>query len=249
MTRIRTTLALSALLLASPALAWIPQLEEVSAKAVIDSAYGRRDPVQTYQTADLSVQDGKFRAASVRAFDGGDACLSSWLAAPTDPAQGSRPLSLTLSGQADGLNFQAVQARDNFRTLTVPGALAVTPGRLPDGQLRLDLIVSGLKDIKQRGAYLVRLRGPDGKLVAPTRSSYVDDWKPVTATPATATPAPAAAPATPTPAQGPLTGTLVYYFEPLKAGLNANDKVEVLVRTEADTSCAYAVAFDLGSFY
>jgi hypothetical protein len=241
----RTMLALSALLLATPALAWIPKLEEVSARAVIDGAYGRRDPVQTYLAADLNVEGGKFRAATVRAFDGGDACLNSWLAAPGDPAQGSRPLSLTLSGQADGLSFQAVQARDSFKNLTVPEGLAATTGRLPDGQLRLDLVVSGLKDIKQRGAYLVRLRGPDGKLVAPARSSYVDDWKPVVPAPA----AGGAAATTPAATQGPLTGTLVYYFEPLKAGLNANDKVEVLIRTEADTACAYAVAFDLGSFY
>ncbi|WP_424949604.1 hypothetical protein [Deinococcus sp.] len=219
------------LLVSAPALAWIPKLDDSTAKNVIDAAYGRRDALSTYLTADLSVQNGKFKTdGAVKVFDGGDACLLDWLAAPTAfEKSGSRPTSLTLSGQADQLSFQAAAARDAFKNLSVADALKDPASRLPDGQLRLDLVVAGLADLKQRAAYLVRLKGPDGKLLSPVRSSYVNDWKPG--------------------ADGRQGGTLVYYFEPQKNGINANDKVDVLARTEAENNCAYAVNFDLGQFY
>ena len=219
------------LLTSAPALAWIPKLDDSTAKSVIDAAYGRRDPLLTYVNADLSVQDGKFKSdGAVRAFDGGDQCVSDWLAAPTAyDKSGSHPSSLTFSGQADQLSFQAAAARDNFKNLSVADALKDSASRMPDGQLRLDIAVAGLKDLKQRSAYLVRLKGPDGKLIAPVKSSYVNDWKADVA--------------------GLFGGTLVYYFEPAKSGVNANDKVDVLIRTEAESSCAYAVTFDLGQFY
>ena len=254
----------AALLTSAPALAWIPKLDDSTAKNVIDAAYGRRDALPTYLTADLGVQDGKFRSGTVKAFDGGDACVSDWLAAPTAyDKSGSRLGSLTLSGQADQLSFQAGAARDSFKNLTAADALKDSASRLPDGQIRLDLVVTGLADLKQRAAYLVRLKGPDGKLLAPVKSSYVNDWKPMN--PANA-PVAATASTTATTTtngntttatttvqavqpQGPFTGTLVYYFEPTKVGINANDKVDILVRTEAESGCAYAVNFDLGQFY
>ena len=255
----------AALLTTAPALAWIPKLDDSTAKNVIDAAYGRRDALPTYLTADLGVQDGKFKSGTVTAFDGGDACVADWLAAPTTyDKSGSRLGSLTLSGQADQLSFQAGAARDSFKNLTAADALKDSASRLPDGQIRLDLVVAGLADLKQRSAYLVRLKGPDGKLLAPVKSSYVNDWKPMNPTNA-----PVAATASTTAStttngstttttatttvqaaqpQGPFTGTLVYYFEPTKSGINANDKVDILVRTEAG-NCAYAVNFDLGQFY
>jgi hypothetical protein len=266
----------SVLLTSAPALAWIPKLDDSTAKNVIDAAYGRRDALPTYLTADLGVQDGKFKSGAVTAFDGGDACVADWLAAPTAyDKSGSRLSSLTLSGQADQLSFQAGAARDSFKNLTAADALkafnagflpnaaneygtkvvvksestatqagntssttttttaSVQPqgqiASLPDGQIRLDLVVAGLADLKQRAAYLVRLKGPDGKLLAPVKSSYVNDWK--------------------ADSGGRFGGTLVYYFEPTKAGVNANDKIDILVRTEAESNCAYAVNFDLGQFY
>ena len=220
----------AALLICAPALAWIPKLDDSTAKSVIDAAYGRRDALPTYLTADLGVQDGKFRSGTVKAFDGGDACVTDWLAAPTAyDKSGSRLGSLTLSGQADQLSFQAGAARDSFKNLTTADALKDSASRLPDGQIRLDLVVAGLADLKQRAAYLVRLKGPDGKLLAPVKSSYVNDWK--------------------ADSGGRFGGTLVYYFEPTKAGINANDKIDILVRTEAESNCAYAVNFDLGQFY
>ena len=222
-------LVLLTALSSGPALAWVPKLEEQSAKTVIDSAYGRRAAVPTFSTLDLSVDGGKFKApdGSVKVFDGGDTCLSSWLSAPGDYSQGSRIASLTLSGQADQLLYQAQDARDNFKNLTVQDALAPAEGRLPDGQLRIDIAVKGLGDLQQRSAYQVRLKGPDGKLLAPTRFSFVNDWKAADG--------------------GKQAGTLVYYFEPLKAGLNANDKIDLLLRNEQG-SCAYDFVLDLSKF-
>ncbi|GAA5512644.1 hypothetical protein Dcar01_01362 [Deinococcus carri] len=218
-------------LLSAPALAWVPKLEETTAKNVIDGAYGRRDPVPTYQTLDLTVKDGKFAAGdgAVKVFDGGDKCLADWIAAPTDFKGGSRPASVTVSGQADQLYFQAQDARDNFRNLSAEGALGtdLAGKRLADGLLRVDVNVRGLPTEKARDAYLVRLKAPDGKMLAPTRKSYVSDFKQD---------------------GGTWSGTLVYYFEPLKSGIGASDKVDLLLRTEADTNCAYSVGLDLGSF-
>ncbi|UBV43002.1 hypothetical protein LAJ19_01895 [Deinococcus taeanensis] len=243
-------------LLCAPAHAWVPQLEDTTARNVIDGVYGRRDPVPTYLTVDLSVKDGTFAAGkdAVTAFDGGAACVADWLAAPTNYARGSRPASLTVSGQADQLYFQAQDARDSFRNLSVKDALSdgYASKRLPAGQLRVDLAVRGLPSEKARGAYLVRLRGPDGKLIAPVKSTYVNDWKPLApvsgaAGAATGT-APVPAQAGAASAPGPVQGTLVYYFEPLKAGLGASDTLSLLVRTEADSDCAYAVPLDLSTF-
>ncbi|MCP2014925.1 hypothetical protein L1280_002077 [Deinococcus sp. HSC-46F16] len=227
----KTALLSLAVLLSAPALAWVPKLEETTAKTVIDGAYGRRDAVATYQTIDLNVKDGQFvsGAGAVKAFDGGDKCVADWLTAPTDFKAGSRPLAVTASGQADQLYFQAVEARDSFKNLSAADALGadLAGKRLADGLLRVDLQVRGLPTEKARDAYLVRLRGADGKLVAPARRSFVNDWKQDA---------------------GTWAGTLVYYFEPLKAGLGASDKAELLIRTEADTNCAYSVTLDLGSF-
>ena len=228
----RFTLFLTlAALLAAPAHAWVPKLEDTTARNVIDGAYGRCDPVPTYLITSLKVKDGQFEAGegAVTAFDGGAACVSDWLAAPQDYARGSRPVTLTASGQADQLFFAAQDARDNFRNLSVKDALSeeFTSKRLPDGQLRIDIAVQGLPSEKARAAYLVRLKGADGKLIAPMKSTYVNDFKQE---------------------GGTWSGTLVYYFEPLKAGLGASDTVNLLLRTEADTSCAYSIPVKLGDF-
>lgn len=256
-------------LLSGPALAWVPQLEETVAKNVIDGAYGRRAPVPTYLTVDLNVKDGQFVAGpdTVKAYMGGPACVAGWLAAPTDYSVGSRVTALTVSGQADQLFFQAQDARDSFKNLSAADALGeqYASKRLPNGELRVDVSVSGLPTELARSAYLVRLRGKDGALVAPTRATYVNDWKPMNVPQTAPVTASATTNATSTtdgqttttnaqttvttaPAKGPYQGTLVYYFAPLKAGLGAGDRVELLIKTEADTDCAYSVAVDLGKF-
>lgn len=228
----RKLLLLSAtVLLSAPAFAWVPKLDDATAKAVIDGAYGRRDAVTTYMTVDLSVKDGKFAAGDgvVKAVDGGDACVSDWLANPTDLSKGSRLTGLTLSGQADQLYFQAQDARDSFKNLSSADALGgdYAAKRLGDGELRIDLAVRGLPSEKARDAYTVRLRAADGKLLAPARKSFVNDWKQD---------------------GGAWTGTLVYYFKPAESGIGPNDKATLLVRTEADSSCAYGIELDLSKF-
>ena len=149
---------------------------------------------------------------------------------PAGPAGGSRPTALLISGQADQLVAQARQAAGEFKNLSAAQAMGETyaKDRLPDGELRLDISVRGLPSEKSRDAYMVRLRAGDGRLVAPTRRSYVNDFKEG--------------------ADGLWTGTLVYYFRPLEANVGASDAVEVLFRTEADTDCAYGVPLNLGSF-
>ncbi|MFC4426899.1 hypothetical protein [Deinococcus navajonensis] len=215
----------------APAQAWVPALDEPAARMVIDGVYGRRDAVATYLTVDLNVKAGQFVAGkeAVRVFDGGEGCLTDWLMAPLDFTRGSRPATVTVSGQADQLAYQAAEARDRFRNLSAAEALGpeLATARLSAGQLRVDINVRGLPSERARGAYQVRLKGTDGKLIAPRRASYVNDFKEEA---------------------GSWSGTLVYYFEPLGAGLKATDRTELLLRTEADTACAYSVPLDLGSF-
>ncbi|MHA0035192.1 hypothetical protein [Deinococcus sp. PESE-13] len=220
-------------LLSAPAFAWVPKLDDATAKNVIDGAYGRRDLPSTYLTVDLGVKDGQFVSGpeSVKVFDGGAQCVTDWLAAPGDFSKGSRLGSVTASGQADQLYFQATDARDNFKNLSAADALGadLSKARLADGELRVDIAVRGLPSEKARDAYLVRMRSADGKkLVAPSRRSYVNDFKQDEG--------------------GKWSGTLVYYFKPLEAGVGASDRVDLLVRTEADTNCAYNVALNLASF-
>lgn len=229
----RKSLLLAAtVLLSAPAFAWVPKLEETTAKNVIDGAYGRRDLVPTYQTVNLKVENGQFVSGpeSVKVFDGGAQCVTDWLAAPANFAQGSRPVSVTASGQADQLYFQAVTARDAFKNLSAADALGaeLAQARQADGELRIDIAVQGLPSEKARDAYLVRLRAADGKMVAPARRSYVNDFA--------------------ADAAGKWSGTLVYYFRPLDSGVGASDKVDLLLRTEADSNCAYSVGLNLASF-
>ena len=219
-------------LLSAPAFAWVPKLEETTAKNVIDGAYGRRDAVNTFMTLDLTVKDGKFAAGDglVKAFDGGEACVADWLAKPGDYDKGSLINTITVSGQADQLYFQAQDARDSFKNLTVADALGaeLAGKRIADGELRVDVNVRGLPSEKARDAYMVRLKGPDGKMIAPARKSYVNDFKQDA---------------------GTWSGTLVYYFKPLEVGIGASDKAEFLLRNEnGDSNCAYSVTFDLGKF-
>ena len=219
-------------LLSAPALAWVPKLEETTARNVIDGAYGRRDAPATFMTLDLNVKDGKFVAGDglVKAFDGGDACVADWIARPTDYTKGSRINTITVSGQADQLYFQAQDARDNFKNLTVADALGaeLAGKRIADGELRVDVNVRGLPSEKARDAYMVRLKGPDNKMIAPARKSFVNDFKQDA---------------------GTWTGTLVYYFKPLEVGIGVSDKAEFLLRNEnGDSNCAYSITFDLSKF-
>lgn len=224
---------LAATLLSGPALAWVPALDASSAKTVIDSAYNRAaTPVNTFLSVDLVVKNGQFAAGegAVKVFDGGDACLSNWKQNPTDYAKyGSRPSNVTLTGQADELFLQAQQARDQFKNLTVQDALKPDANRLPAGNLRVYVQMQGLSDQKLRDAYNVAIRTADGKIVQPTRRAFTNDWKQGDG--------------------GLWSGTMVYYFDAAGAGVKPDGQLDVLLRTEADSNCAYQVQADLSKFY
>ena len=256
---------LLALLLSAPALAWVPKLDDSTAKVVLDSAYNRAtNPTPTLLTVDLSVKDGRFGtggdgavtvvqttstsqtsgdttttttqstvqsqpANSIQAIEGGEACISNWLKNPTDyNTYGSRPISITFTGQADALFLKAQQARDAFKNLSVKDALTPDKNALPDGDLKVYVQMAGLASDKQRDAYDVALQTADQKIVRPYKRAYTNDWKQGDG--------------------GKWAGTMVYYFNALKNGVQPGGKVNVLIRTEADTDCAYSVAADLSKF-
>lgn len=217
-------------LVSAPALAWVPTLDQNTAKNVLDAAYNRGPQVNTLLTVDLAVKDGQFASGpdSVSAFEGGEQCIAGWLANPGDFSGGSRPLSVTLTGQADALFLKAQQARDAFKNLSVKDALTPDPGGLQDGQLKVYVQMNGLASDKQRDAYDVALKTQDGQIVRPFKRAYTNDWK--------------------QDAGGQWGGTMVYYFDAIKNGVQPNGKVDVLIRTEADTDCAYAVPVNLSKF-
>lgn len=222
--------ALSLLALSASALAWAPKLDAQNVKPIIDSAYDRLpDPISTLLSVDLSVKDGKFPDGSaVKAFRG-DMCLATWLTSPTDYARnGSRPVNLTLTGQADEVFVLAQQARDTFSNLSVENALKPRDGMLPEGHLRAYLKITGLGSEKQRNAYDVVVRAADGKLTKAYRRAFVSDWQKDEA--------------------GRWTGSMVYYFDAAKAGVTATSKLDVLIRTEADSDCVYQITADLAKF-
>ncbi|AFZ69210.1 hypothetical protein [Deinococcus peraridilitoris] len=232
----RRPILLLVALVSGGALAWAPKLDNQSAKAVLDTAYNRTtQPVSTVLNIDLSVKEGAFATKdAVRVFDGDPGCLTSWAQDPSAYAQhGSRPTSVTLTGQADELFLQAQQARDSFKNLTVQDALKPREGGLPEGHLRVYVGMAGLENEKLRDAYNVALRTPDGKIVQPYRRAFTSDWKQ----------------AGEGSARGRWSGSMVYYFDAAKAGLNATSKADVLIRTEADNDCAFAVGIDLAKFY
>ncbi|UFA50752.1 hypothetical protein [Deinococcus radiophilus] len=239
----RLTMSLIALpLLASSALAWTPTLDQPTAKTVIDTAFQR--PVEgakpTYQTVNLAVENGAFKTpGGVNQFAGEASCLSGWLAAPQDYAEGSRMLSVTASGQADVLQQQAAKAYVDWNNLRPEDALteearAQRARLIADNQLRVDIKVTGAASEQTRRAYRVRLQTGENTFVNPARQSYVADWKQS--------------------ADGLWSGTVVYYFDASPAegqtGLrfDPNGKVNVQFYNEK-SQCGYSVPLDLGSFY
>lgn len=230
--------------LAPGAAAWVPELDTPTARAVVDSAYDRLPrPVPTLLTLDLTVGAEGFAADTdrpegdeagaefpvVRAFAGGEGCLDDWRANPNDFERfGSRPTSVTLAGQADEAFVLARRGRDAFRNVTAQDVLAPREGALPAGHLRVYVGMRGLANERQRDAYTVALRTTDGEVTPPYRRAFTTDWT--------------------QDASGRWSGTMVYYFDALKAGADPEGTLDVLIRTEADTDCAYAVTADLARF-
>ncbi|HEX2864292.1 MAG TPA: hypothetical protein VHN99_06965 [Deinococcales bacterium] len=222
----------AALALTSAASAWTPKLDALTAQAVVDDAYGRSvgDKVLTYQTVDLTVAKGAFAAGSsaVSQWSGDKTCLSSWLKAPVDFTNGSRPQAVTVYGQADFAYWAAVAAHDQFAYMTAADAVKAAQSSLPDGRLRAEFKLAGLKDQKLRDAYLVMMLGKDGKPVRPEKANFLDDWK--------------------QDAAGLWSGSMAYTFNAAGAGVDPQGTLSLLFRTEAKQDCAYKVDVDLSKF-
>ncbi|WP_261663478.1 hypothetical protein [Deinococcus sp. Marseille-Q6407] len=224
-------------LLAPSALAWSPALDEPTAQKVIDTAFQRpvTDAKPTYQTVNLAVENGAFKMpGAVTQFSGPETCLSSWQAEPGNFAGGSRIQSVTASGQADSVYWQANKAYKDWVNLKAADVLTeqARAGRMADNLLRVDIKVNGAKSEETRRAYRVRLQSGE-TFVSPVRQSYVADWK--------------------QDAGGLWSGTVVYYFDASPAegqsGLRFDPNGQVKLQFMNELSeCGYSVPLNLGSF-
>ena len=219
--------------LAGSAFAWLPKLDESAAKAIVDGVYRRGPDVQTSSSLSLEVKNGAFDAGSnaVEVYGGDAKCLSDWLNKPKSyTTLGSRPTVLAVAGQSDFIKAAAIEARDNFKTLTAAAALEVARNRLPDNRLRVFMKIEGLEKDTLRDAYQVGVLDVSNKIVAPYQINFLDDWASNGATRAT------------------WSGTMVYYFDFSKNQVDTNGVLKFLLRTEADSDCAYKININLASF-
>ena len=225
----RALLTLPLFALASSALAWLPGLDDATAKAIVDGVYRRGPDVPTSTSLSLQVKNGAFEggAKAVDIQDGPATCLSDWLARPTDYAKfGSRPVNVAAAGQSDYAKAAALEARDNFKNLTAAAALEAARKGLPDGHLRVFIRMEGLPQENARDAYQVAALDANAKVVAPYKITFLDDWKQV---------------------GGTWGGTMVYYLD-LKGRATGSGTLPVLLRTEADSECAYRINVNLAAF-
>lgn len=220
-------------LLASLALAWQPAPSLEVASQVVDAAYSRIPAVVTSLTVDVGVKDGQFVAGanSVRAFNSDASCISNWLNNPQGFDQfGSRPTALSVAGQADVISLEAQRTRNAFKNLSPQEALTLAQKSLPSGHLRVYLEMQGLARVELRAAYTVGITGQGNSFIFPYRSAFLDDWA-----------------AMPGNAQR-FGGTMVYYFDLSKAAIDPKGTLNMVVKTEANSDCAYSIAVDLSKF-
>jgi hypothetical protein len=216
--------------LISSAFAWTPAIDAITAKAIVDGVYRRGPDVATSMSLNLGVKAGAFAAGekAVEVFAGEANCLSDWLAKPNDFATlGSRPTLLAVAGQSDYAKAAALSARDNFKTLTPAAALEQARKSLPDGHLRVFIRIEGLAKEDLRDAYQVGALDSSAQVVTPYKITFLDDW-----------------------AQqgGTWAGTMVYYFDLSKGRATPTGTLPILIRTEAESDCAYKVNVNLSTF-
>ncbi len=218
--------------LAGSAFAWLPKLDESAAKAIVDGVYRRGPDVPTSSSLSLNVKSGVFEAGNiVEAYNGDAKCVSDWVSKPTSYATlGSRPTAIAVAGQSDFIKAAALEARDNFKTLTAASALEIARSRLPDNHLRVFMKLEGLEKDTLRDAYQVGVLDNNSKIVAPYRINFLDDW------------------AASTGARGTWSGTMVYYFDFSKNPVDSSGSLKFLLRTEADSDCAYKININLATF-
>ena len=216
--------------LISSVFAWTPAIDAVTAKAIVDGVYRRGPDVATSTSLNLSVKAGAFAAGAnaVEVYAGEANCLSDWLGKPNDYATlGSRPTLLAAAGQSDYAKAAALSARDSFKTLTPAAALEQARKSLPDGHLRVFMRIEGLAKDNLRDAYQVGALDSGAQVVTPYKITFLDDW-----------------------AQqgGTWAGTMVYYFDLSKGRAAATGTLPILVRTEAESDCAFKININLSSF-
>ncbi|GHG03513.1 hypothetical protein GCM10017783_14920 [Deinococcus piscis] len=224
-------------LLTPAALAWSPTLDEATAQKVIDTAFQRpvADAKPTYQTVNLAVENGAFKTpGAVTQFVGPETCLSNWQAEPGNSAAGSRIQSVTASGQADSVYWQAVNAKKAWLNLKASDVLTeqARAARMADNLLRVDVKVSGAATEETRRAYQAGLKSGE-TMLSPVRQSYVADWKQG--------------------ADGLWSGTVVYYFDATPAEGQTNLQFDPsgpvsLHFMNEQRECGYSVPLNLGSF-
>ena len=223
-------ICLTSSLLALSAYAWTPAIDDETAKAIVDGVYRRGPDVPTSLNLNLSVKAGAFvgDAKMVEVYAGDASCLNDWLGRPNDYAVlGSRPTSVAVAGQGDYAKAAALDARDNFKTLTPAAALEVARKGLPDGHLRVFMRIEGLAKDSLRDAYQVGVLDANAKVVTPYKITFLDDWAQKGKTWA---------------------GTMVYYFDLSKGKVIPTGVLPVLIRTEAQSDCAFKVSLNLSIF-
>lgn len=226
-------LIVSIAVLASLALAWQPAPTLETATQVVDAAYSRIPAIVTSLTVDLAVKDGQFVAGAntVKAFNSDASCVNNWTSNPQGFEQfGSRPVALSAAGQADVISLEAQRTRNAFKNLSAQEALALAQKSLPTGHLRVYLEMQGLARTDLRAAYTVGIAGQNNSFIFPYRSAFLDDWAAMSNN------------------AGRFGGTMVYYFDLSKAGLDPKSTLNMVVKTEANSDCAYSIAVDLSKF-
>jgi hypothetical protein len=221
---------LTSSLLALNAFAWTPAIDDATVKAIVDGVYRRGPDVPTSTNLNLTVKAGAFAAGAkaVEVYAGEANCLNDWLSKPNDFATlGSRPTSLAVAGQSDYAKAAALDARDNFKTLTPAAALEMARKSLPDGHLRLFMRIEGLAKDTLRDAYQVGALDANAKVVTPYKITFLDDWAQQGSTWA---------------------GTMVYYFDLSKGRVTPTGVLPILIRTEAQSDCAFKVSINLSTF-
>ncbi|AEV15269.1 hypothetical protein TCCBUS3UF1_2200 [Thermus sp. CCB_US3_UF1] len=138
---------------------------------------------------------------------------------------GSRPVAVRVGGQLEVVEILAERARNEFRRVRAQEVLPQAKRFLPDGHLRVYLTVEGLARLEWREAYTLGALVGDKPRRA-YRVTYLDDWQKE---------------------EKGYRGTLVFYLD-LSEGVDPQGELLLLLMTEAEADCVYALSVPLGRF-